>query len=52
MKKITEFENFERTVRELLKVPHTEIKAKLDAEKQKKKDKKVKRNDNPIHNSH
>ena len=49
MKKSTEYENFERTTRELLKVPHSAIKAKLDAEKaakQKKKSAKVKRDDN------
>jgi hypothetical protein len=28
-----EYENFDRTMRELIKVPHSEIKAKLDAEK-------------------
>jgi len=33
----SEYENFERTVRELLKVPHSEIKAKLDAEKEAKR---------------
>lgn len=33
----SEYENFERTVRELLKVPHGEIKAKLDAEKEAKR---------------
>lgn len=39
----SEYENFDRTVRELLKVPHSEIKAKLDAEKEAKKQKKSKR---------
>jgi hypothetical protein len=29
----SEFENFNRTMRELMKVPHSEIKAELDAEK-------------------
>jgi len=29
MKKLSEFENFDRTMRELLKIPHSEIKAKL-----------------------
>ena len=28
-----EYENFDRTMRDLVKVPHGEIKAKLDAEK-------------------
>jgi hypothetical protein len=40
----TEFDNFDRTMRELMKVPHDEIKAELDKEKtlkvNKKKDKK------------
>jgi hypothetical protein len=36
MKKNNEFENFDRTMHELLKVPHSEIKAKLDAEKKAK----------------
>jgi hypothetical protein len=39
----TEYDNFERTVEELLKIPHSEIKAKLDAEKQAKKRKKAKK---------
>jgi len=37
----SEFENFERTVRELLKVPHSAIKAKLDEEKEAKEAKKL-----------
>lgn len=43
-----EFKNFDRTMRELLKVPHSEIKEKLEqekAEKQKRKVRKVKRDD-------
>ncbi len=32
-----EFEQFDRTMKELLKVPHSEIKAKLDAEKAQKR---------------
>jgi hypothetical protein len=28
-----EFDNFDRTMRALMKIPHSEIKAKLDAEK-------------------
>ena len=39
----TEFERFSNAVRELLKVPHSEIKAKLDAEKEAKKRKKSKK---------
>jgi len=38
-----QYENFERAMTELLKVPHSEIKAKLDAEKEAKKQKKSKR---------
>ena len=41
--KASEFENFDRTMRELLKVPHSEIKEKLEAEKQDKKRKKAKK---------
>jgi hypothetical protein len=37
-----EFDNFDRTMRNLLKVPHAEIKAKLEAEKKAKKRKKSK----------
>jgi hypothetical protein len=40
MKKNSEFDNFDRTMRDLMKVPHGEIKAKLDAEKRAKKRKK------------
>jgi hypothetical protein len=36
----SEFENFDRTMRDLMSVPHTEIKAALDAEKAAKKRKK------------
>jgi hypothetical protein len=37
MKANQEFEKFDRTMRELMKVPHSDIKAKLDAEKKAKK---------------
>jgi hypothetical protein len=37
MIKDIEYKNFDRTMRELMKVPHSEIKAKLDAEKKAKK---------------
>jgi hypothetical protein len=33
----TQFENFDRTMRRLIQVPHSDIKAKLDAEKAAKK---------------
>jgi hypothetical protein len=39
-KRNEEFNKFDRTMRELVKVPHSEIKAKLDAEKRAKKRKK------------
>jgi hypothetical protein len=44
--KNTEFENFDRTMRDLMSVPHSEIKAALDAEKvakAKKKKRKAKK---------
>lgn len=37
MKPSPEFEKFDRTMDDLLKVPHSEIKAKLDAERLAKK---------------
>ncbi len=33
----TQFKRFDKAMRELLKVPHSELKAKLDAEKAAKK---------------
>jgi hypothetical protein len=42
----SEFENFDRTMRDLMSVPHSEIKAALDAEKAVKK-KKRKANKKP-----
>jgi hypothetical protein len=41
MKEKTEFEKFENLTRGVLAVPHSEIKAKLNAEKQAKKRKKT-----------
>jgi hypothetical protein len=38
-----EYDKFSRTMGELLKVPHGEIKAKLDAEKTAKKRKKARK---------
>jgi hypothetical protein len=35
-----EFENFDRTMRDLMRVPHSDIKAALDAEKATKKKKR------------
>jgi hypothetical protein len=43
MKKASQYDNFDRTVRDLLKVPHAEIKAKLEEEKAAKKRKKSKK---------
>ena len=40
MKFSSEYEKFEKTMRELMKVPHSEIKAKLEAEKKEKAEKK------------
>jgi hypothetical protein len=45
MKSSEEFEVFDRTMRKLIQVPHSEIKAKLDAEKadkQRRKKRKAK----------
>jgi hypothetical protein len=42
MKANTEYDAFENLAKEILKVPHSEIKAKLDAEKRAKKRKKSK----------
>ncbi len=48
-----EYDTFEHTVRELLKVPHASIKAKLDEEKAaKKKRKKARKHDAPAKNIH
>jgi hypothetical protein len=38
----SEFDNFDRTMRDLMSVPHEEIKAALDAEKAEKKKRKRK----------
>lgn len=43
MKHTSEFDNFDRTMQELMKVPHSEIKAKLDAEKAAKTPRKKKK---------
>lgn len=42
MKKKSEYENFDRMVTGLLKVPHSEVKEKLQQEKDEKKRKKSK----------
>jgi len=41
-KKQNEYDNFESLARQLINVPHDEVKAKLDAEKAAKKRKKSK----------
>ncbi len=41
MKKENEYEKFDKTMQQLLKVPHADVKAKLEAERDKKKDKKA-----------
>ncbi len=40
MKKNEQFEQFDRTMRELIKVPHDQVKAALDAEKEAKEKKR------------
>ena len=42
-----EYENFDRTMHELMKVPHSEIKAALDEEKEGKQKKKRKAKKQP-----
>ena len=42
-----EFDNFDRTMRDLMSVPHSEIKAALDAEKAAKKGKKKRKAKKP-----
>jgi hypothetical protein len=43
MKKTKQFEQFDRAMDELLKVPHSEIKKKLDAEKEEKRKRKARK---------
>jgi hypothetical protein len=40
VKKTSEYQRFDRTMRQLIAVPHSEIKATLDAEKAAKTDKR------------
>jgi hypothetical protein len=44
---MSEYDNFSRTMRELIKVPHSEIKAKLEEEKKDKAEKKQKKTKRP-----
>ena len=46
-KRKSEYDNFQRTVSALLKVPHAEIKAKLDEEKKEKDRKKGEKRKGP-----
>lgn len=41
-KEESDYERFDRTMRNLIKVPHSEVKAKLDAEKAQKQKRKRK----------
>lgn len=50
MKPNSEYENFDRTMRELIKVSHDEIKGKLDAEKA-EKNKRPKKRGRPLGSS-
>lgn len=43
MKNSNEFDKFDQTMRTLMKVPHSELKAKLDAEKASKAGKRRRR---------
>jgi hypothetical protein len=45
--KNNEFQNFDRTMRDLMSVPHSEIKAALDAEKAEKARKKKRKAKKP-----
>ncbi len=47
MKKVDPYSNFENLTKELLKVPHGEIKAKLDAEKKEKAERKKRKTKRP-----
>jgi len=47
MKKATAFDNFKALTETILRVPHSEVKAKLDAEKHQKKRKKSKKSTLP-----
>ena len=52
MKASREFENFDRTMRDLMSVPHAEIKAALDAEKMARKRKKKRKAKKPSASGH
>ncbi len=52
MKNTEEFDNFDRTMRDLMSVPHDEIKAALDAEKAEKQNKKRKAKKKPSASDH
>jgi hypothetical protein len=46
-----QFERFDATMRKLISVPHSEIKAKLDAEKREKQKRKAKKPSASVHAS-
>lgn len=48
----SEFEKFDRTMRDLMSVPHSEIKAALDAEKTEKAKKKKRKAKRPSASDH
>lgn len=50
MKSTNEYDTFDGLVSGLLRVPHSEIKAKLDAEKKAKKRKKIKTSGSRVSN--
>jgi len=47
-----QYENFDRTMQQLLRVPHSEIKKKLDEEKEAKKRSLKRKNDATKQSSH
>jgi hypothetical protein len=47
MKSKKEFEKFDHAMRQLLRVPHSEIKAKLDAEKENRVQRRKRKNEKP-----
>ncbi len=48
----TEFDNFNHTMQKLIRVSHSDIKAKLEAEKAEKQKRKGKKNDQRDQNPH
>lgn len=52
MSKSREYDNFDHTMRELMKVPHDEIKAALDAENTEKERRKKRKAKKPSSSDH